>query len=144
MRDYSRCCLSSCPLCKVTGGKEGILPLEAAGCRGGHCCSVSIYQYKIQHLAGTQINQELIACQGYQLSLSEKHEWKQHSPVSTWVLLEVLNTHCLCMQGFSFAGRVFHLHRGGNLIYDCIITNNINGYVCYRHLFLTAGQQDGI
>ena len=54
------------------GGKEVIPPLEAAGCRGGHCCSVPIYQYKIQHIAGTQIN--LADCVSRQPSLSDKRE----------------------------------------------------------------------
>ena len=44
------------PLCKILGKNKGIPPLAPAECRGGKCFSEPIYQYKIQHIAGTQIN----------------------------------------------------------------------------------------
>ena len=67
-------CLSHVPSSmQNTGGKEGIPLLAAVGCRGGHYCSVpTVYQYKIQHIAGTEIN--LADCMSRLPSLLDKRE----------------------------------------------------------------------
>ena len=71
-----------CPLCKILGEKEGSPPLAAARMQRW-ALLLSAYQYKIQHIPGTQNNPA--DCMSQLPSLSEKRDSaeKIHSIVLT-------------------------------------------------------------
>ena len=60
-----------CPLCKILGEKEGIPPLAAARMQR-LALLLSAYQYKIQHIPGTQ--NTLADCRSWLPRLSEKRD----------------------------------------------------------------------